>query len=55
MELTTLFNILPPHLPDVLLQPLDPVVADDEPELEGAKALAQGDLPVLRNKNNFFL
>jgi hypothetical protein len=33
-------------LPDVMLQSLDPVVPDHEPQLERAKAPAQGNLPV---------
>ena len=33
---------------DVFLQSFDSVVADDEPELEGAEAAAQRNLPVLQ-------
>lgn len=34
-------------LPDVVLEALHAVVAEDEPELEGSKPLAQGNLPML--------
>ena len=36
------------HPSDVVLQALDAERADDKPELEGAKPLAQWDLPVLQ-------
>lgn len=39
---------IPSHLADVLLQPLDPVHPQHEPELQGAEPPAQGDLPVLQ-------
>ena len=36
------------HPSDVVLQALDTERTDDKPELEGAKPLAQWDLPVLQ-------
>ena len=43
-------------LADVVLQTLHAVVADDEPQLEGAESSAQRDTPVLFNKcSRYFL
>lgn len=41
---------IPSHLADVLLQPLDPVHPEHEPELQRAEPPAQGDLPVLQQR-----
>ena len=43
-------------LADVVLQSFHAVVADDEPQLEGAESSAQRDTPVLFNKfSRYFL
>ncbi len=39
--------VVPAVLPDVLLQSVDAIVPDDEPELEGTKPARQGNAPVL--------